>query len=171
MAGQNLRIEPLGVEHDRSAFSCGDDALDRYLREHAGQDLRRHLSTVFVLFDVTNGSVAGYYTLSACEVDPTGLPRDIAKRLPRRPMPATLIGRLAVDLGYRGRRLGKGLLADALIRASAASRDIGAMAVIVDAKDDRARGFYEHFGFRRFEDNPYRLFLPMSDAERHPADD
>lgn len=142
-------------------------SLDRYLREQARQDQRRRLSAIFVLVDVANGAIAGFYSLSASQVEPSSLPHDIAKRLPRRPVPATLLGRLAVDLGYRGRQLGRGLLADALIRAAGVSQEIGAMAVIVDAKDDRARTFYERHGFRRFEDDPYRLFVPMADAEQH----
>jgi GNAT superfamily N-acetyltransferase len=108
--------------------------------------------------------IAGYYTLSAFQVDPRSLPPEWARRLPRRPAPETLIGRLAIDLRYRGQGLGKGLLADALIRAAKASQEIGAMAVVVDAKDDPARTFYERYGFLQFDDNPFRLFLPMADA-------
>jgi GNAT superfamily N-acetyltransferase len=162
----NVCVELFHERHDRSAFSSGNDDLDRYLREQAGQDQRRRLSTVFVLFDIASDTVAGYYTLSACEIEPRSLPQEMAKRLPRRPMPATLIGRLATDLRYRGRGLGGLLLVNALTRTARASRDIGAMAVIVDAKDDQARAFYEHYEFQRFTDDPYRLFLPMADAER-----
>jgi GNAT superfamily N-acetyltransferase len=162
----SVHVELLDERHDRSAFSSGNDDLDRYLREQAGQDQRRRLSAVFVLLDVANDTVAGYYTLSACEIEPRALPEEIAKRLPRRPVPGTLIGRLATDLRYRGRGLGGMLLVNALTRSARASLDIGAMAVIVDAKDDQARAFYEHHAFQRFTDNPYRLFLPMADAER-----
>ena len=161
-----FRVEPLTTSHDRSSFSCGIEALDRYLREHAGQDQRRHLSTTFVLIDVAAGAVAGFCSLAASAVEPSRLPEQMAKRLPRRPLPVTLIGRLAVDLRYRGRALGRRLLADALIRAAVASRDIGAIAVIVDAKDDTARAFYERHGFQRFADDPMRLFMPMADVER-----
>jgi ribosomal protein S18 acetylase RimI-like enzyme len=166
VTARRLRIELLSQSHDRAAFSSGKDDLDRYFREQAGQDQRRRLSAVFVLYDVANDIVAGYYTLSACEIEPRSLPNEMAKRQPRRPVPATLIGRLATDLRYRGQRLGEMLLVNALTRAANASRGIGAMAVIVDAKDDQARGFYERYGFQRFADDPYRLFLPMSDAER-----
>jgi ribosomal protein S18 acetylase RimI-like enzyme len=163
---ERLHIELLNQSHDRAAFSSGNDDLDRYFREQAGQDQRRRLSAVFVLYDVANDLVAGYYTLSACEITPRSLPNKMAKRLPRRPVPATLIGRLATDLRYRGQGLGGMLLVNALTRAANASRGIGATAVIVDAKDDQARGFYERFGFQRFADDPYRLFIPMADAER-----
>ena len=166
MTDRRFRVALLDQCHDRAGFSSGNDALDRYFREQAGQDQKRRLSAIFVLYDAGNDIVAGYYTLSACEIEPRALPNEIAKRLPRRPLPATLVGRLATDLRYRGQALGGMLLVNALTRAVNASRGIGAMAVIVDAKDDPARGFYEHYGFRRFVDDPYRLFLPMADAER-----
>lgn len=165
MTARRLRIELLSQSHDRIAFSSGNADLDRYFREQAGQDQRRRLSAVFVLYDVAHDIVAGYYTLSACEIEPRTLPTEMAKRLPRRPVPATLIGRLATDLRYRGQGLGGMLLVNALTRAANASRSIGSMAVIVDAKDDGARGFCERYGFQRFADDPYRLFLPMADAE------
>lgn len=166
MTSRRLSVERLSNAHDRSQFSCGNADLDRYLREQARQDLRRHLSAVFVLFDSANTVVAGFYTLSACQIDPISLPPEMAKRLPRRPVPATLIGRFALDLRYRGQGLEGSFLTNALTRAVGASREIGAMAVVVDAKDDQARGFYERYEFQRFADNPYRLFLPMDDAER-----
>jgi GNAT superfamily N-acetyltransferase len=163
---RSFRVVPFSEEHNRAAFSCGNEALDRYLREQAGQDTRRHLSTVFVLFDTENNLVAGYYTLSACQLDPKSLPVQLARRLPRRPIPATLIGRFAVDLQHRGLGLGRSLLADALLRAAKVSQEVASMAVIVDAKDEAARAFYEHHGFRRFADDPYRLYLSIAEAER-----
>jgi GNAT superfamily N-acetyltransferase len=120
---------------------------------------------VFVLDAPDQDRVVGYYTLSACMIDAESLPLELARRLPRRPAPATLLGRLAVDDRYRGLGFGRVLLADALARAASASREVGAMAVVVDAKDDQARSFYERFGFRRLVDNPYRLFLRMSEIE------
>jgi GNAT superfamily N-acetyltransferase len=167
---RNLRVETLASLHDRAAFSCGVDALDRYLRDQAGQDQRRRLSAVFILSGVESHAILGYYTLSATKIDPHTLPPSVAKRLPRRPLPATLIGRLAVDLRYRGQGLGGVLLVNALARAAAASREVGAMAVIVEAKDEQSRAFYERYGFVRFEDEPLSLFLPMDDAERLAMD-
>lgn len=129
MLEREFRVEPLSDTHDRAAFSCGIEALDHYLRVLAGQDLRRGLSAVFVLLDVTKHQVAGFYTLSSTQVDAKSLPTDVVKRLPRRPAPATLLGRFAVDLRYRGMGIGGELLADALARAANASREVGAMAV------------------------------------------
>ena len=162
MAHERYRFEPLGSHHDRAAFSCGVEALDRYLHQQAGQDMRRHIAAVFVLNDAEASAIVGYYTLSATAVLATGLPPDVTKRLPRYPeLPAVLLGRLAIDIRYRGHRFGELLLIDALHRCRAVEQ-IAAMAVVVDAKDDAARTFYERYGFRRFVDDEYRLFLPMA---------
>ena len=166
VSNQEFRVERLSDTHDRSAFSCGNDAIDRYLREQAGQDQRRRISTSFVLIDVANGAVAGFYSLAASAVEPSSLPEETSKRLLRRPLPVTLLGRLAVDLGYSGQRLGSRLLADALIRAAVASSNVGSMSVIVGAKDDAVREFYERHGFQPFADDPLRLFIPMADVAR-----
>jgi GNAT superfamily N-acetyltransferase len=155
-------IEALERRHDRKAFSCGQADLDRYLKQQARQDARRRAAATFVAVERGQAVVVGYYSLSATGVPLRDLPPQTAARLPRYPLlPATLLGRLAVDRNHQGRKLGELLLADALQRSLAQSDEIGSMAVIVDAIDDRARSFYEHFQFIPFPDQPRRLFLPM----------
>jgi GNAT superfamily N-acetyltransferase len=111
-------IALLSPDHDRMAFSCGVDALDRYLKSQASQDTRRHIANCFVASPENTSVVAGYYTFSAASIPVVDLPEDQAKRLPRYPvLPAALIGRLAVDRHYRGRNLGAALLFDAIERA------------------------------------------------------
>lgn len=161
VSGGRLQIELLGPQHDRAAFSSGVAALDDYLQQYAWQDMRRRLSAVYVLVNPSQNQIAGYYTLSAFAVEPRELPLDVARKLPRRQVPTYLLGRLAVDMGYRQQGFGKRLLIDALRRAFDGSQRIAAMAVIVDAKDDAARAFYEHYGFQRFTTDPYRLFIMM----------
>jgi ribosomal protein S18 acetylase RimI-like enzyme len=156
-----FQIELLEAHHDRAAFSSGVDALDNYLRQYAWQDARRHLSAVYVLVDPSENRIAGYYTLSAFAIEPREFPLDVSRKLPRRQVPTYLLGRLAVDMDYRQQGFGKRLLVDALQRALEGSRSIAAMAVIVDAKDDTARAFYERYGFRRFTTDPHRLFIMM----------
>lgn len=108
-------------------------------------------------------TVAGYYSLSATGVPVNDLPPETAARFPRYPLlPATLLGRLAVDRAHQGRKLGEFLLADALHRSLDQSTSIGSIAVVVDAIDDQARAFYEHFEFLALPDQPRRLFLPMA---------
>ena len=163
----DLVFEPLNDHHDRAAFSCGVEALDRYLKQQASQDLRRRVAAVFVAHEPSAPGVAGYYTLSAFGIAPGALPPEITRRLPRYdPLPATLIGRLAVDRRYQGQGLGRQLLMDALERGFSLTPQIASMAVVVEAKDDAARAFYERFGFQRFLDREYRLYLPMTTVAR-----
>jgi len=166
-APSNLHIEPLGKTHDRAAFSCGVPALDQYLQRQAGQDARRYAAAPFVLCEGDSTAVLGFYTLSAISVDVGELPDETARKLPRYPeIPATLIGRLAVDQRRRGERLGEFLLMDALHRSLRQAGAIAAAAVVVDAMDDHARSFYEAYDFRIFPDRPNRMFLPMTAVKK-----
>jgi GNAT superfamily N-acetyltransferase len=166
-----LRIEPLTRDYDRAAFSCGIEPLDRYLRQQARQDATKRAAAPFVLLTLEN-RIAGYYTLSAATIIVTDLAPAIVKKYkwPRYPeLPATLIGRLAIDLAFRGQGLGELLLLDAMKRAWS-QVEIASLAVLVDAKDDRARQFYLRYGFLEFLDRPNRLFLPMKTIEKLFAD-
>lgn len=156
-----LIIEPLDRMHDRRAFSCGTSALDRYLGQQAGQDVRRRIARVFVCTAEDNGTVLGFYTLSALSIDPRSLPESPGRKLPRHPVPCALIGRLAVDTSVHGQGVGHMLLADAIERTIGASATLAIHAMIVDAKDDAAKRFYVDFGFLPLQDNPMRLFLPL----------
>jgi GNAT superfamily N-acetyltransferase len=158
----SLRVEALGSHHDRNSFASGVEPLDRYFRSQAGQDARKNMAAPFVLV-LPDGTVAGYYTLSSTAVKLAELPAETTRRLPRYPLvPATLLGRLAVDERYRARGHGRFLLADALFRASRS--EIASFAVIVDAKDEGARRFYERESFLPFPDQPMRLFRAMADV-------
>jgi GNAT superfamily N-acetyltransferase len=138
--------------------------LDRYLRTQAGQDARKHIAAPFVLV-LPDGAIAGFYTLSATSVNLAALPAETTRKLPRYPIvPATLLGRLAVDRRYRAQGYGRFLLADALFRSLRS--EIASFAVIVDAKDDDARRFYERESFLSFPDQPMKLLRPMADLAR-----
>lgn len=164
--GSGLRIEPLGTLHDRGVFSCGIEALDRYFQKFAGQDVKRRVAATFVLI-IGHHEVAGYYTLSSTAIPLEDLPAALARKLPKyKYVPATLLGRLAVSKKHQGHKLGDVLLTDALRRSLRQSHEVGAMAVVVDAKDDAARSFYRHYGFIPFPETPYRLFLPMDTIEK-----
>lgn len=155
-------IVPLNDSHDRRIFSCGIDALDRYFQNQAGQDQRRRIAACFVLADRERSRIAGYYTLSAYSVVGEALPESLQKKLPKYgQIPCTLLGRLAVDDEYRERSIGRHLLSDALQRALIHSAQVASWAVIVDAKNDAAHGFYKKHGFIALPDSPRRLFLPM----------
>lgn len=160
---EGLIIAPLAPEHDRHAFSCGVDVLDRYLQTQASQDIRRHVANWFIASPGESTIIAGYYTLSAASIPISDLPEERGRKLPRYPVvPAALIGRLAVDERYRGRKLGAALLFDAIERAVRA--DTAVFALVVDAKDEQAMRFYQHHEFQAFERNPAKLFLPVATA-------
>lgn len=158
------RVEVLGAQHDRSAFESGVEPLDRYFRLQAGQDARKNMAAPFVLV-LPDGVIGGYYTLSATSVNVAELPAQITRKLPRYPLvPATLLGRLAVDRRHQGKGYGRFLLADALFRS--VRSEIASFAVIVDAMDESARRFYERESFLPFPDQPMKLFRPMADIEQ-----
>ncbi|MGK7949533.1 MAG: GNAT family N-acetyltransferase [Xenococcaceae cyanobacterium] len=149
-------------KHQRNQFNCGVESLDRYIVKFASQDLKRKAATVFVLVDSPCEDVIAYYTLSSFTLEAQELTPSLAKKLPRYPLlPATMLGRLAVDRNYRGKNLGKLMLVDALKRAFTVSKQIASLAVVVEAIDSRAVSFYQKYGFTSFDSNPNRLYLPM----------
>ncbi len=157
-----ITVEPLGRQHDRTAFHCGSKALDRYLKQQAWQDADKRVAAPFVAVDPPDKLVLGYYTLSASVLTLADLPDDLARKLPRYPqLPVTLLGRLAVDQATKGQGLGEHLLLDALNRSLTHADQIAAMAVVVDARDESAASFYRRFGFIALQAEPSRLFLPM----------
>lgn len=159
-------IEPLGSQHDRAAFSCGEPALDAYLQRQASQDIRRRVAQVFVAIGDAPAKIAGYYRLSAASFEKDELPPALAKRLPHYPVPAAVLGRLAIDHGQQGRGLCETLLLDAIRRFVRASTVIAVYAIVVDAKNERARMFYERYGFQAFASASRRLFLPLETVEK-----
>jgi predicted GNAT family N-acyltransferase len=162
-SGVEYRIEPLGPRHDRAGFSCGVPALDMYMQRQARQDLERKLAAVFVLTSDST-TVAGFYTLSAHSILTVDLPENYSKRLPRFPLPVTLLGRMAVSASLQGQRLGEFLLMHALERAWIGSQQVASWAVVVDAKAG-AREFYLKHDFIALPAQPHRLFLAMATIE------
>ena len=158
--------EHLASKHDRTEFSCGVEALDRYLRTQALQDVHKRVAAAFVLTP-DGKTVAGFYTLSAHTVTLVDLPSNIAKKLPRYPdVPATLLGRLAVNRTFQGRGVGALLLMDAFKRVLAASREVASAAIVVDAKDEAAQQFYLRHEFISLPQQPNRLLYPVASIAR-----
>lgn len=162
----DLAVVQLDDRHQRAAFTCGVDALDRYLQTQAGQDVRRRANGVFVLIDPKQAeTVLGYYTLCATALPPGAIPDAARKHIPRYPLvSATLIGRLAIVKSRQGQRLGAVLLADALRRTLASAETVGSSMIVVDALDDDAAAFYAAHGFVRLPES-LRLVLPMRVVE------
>ena len=166
MAKPRLIIEALGSEHDRTDFSCGEPALDTYLQRQASQDIKRRIARVFVALGDTPAKILGFYSLSAASFEKNALPAPLGKRLPHYPVPAAVLGRLAIDQSCQSQGLGEILLLDAIHRVTHASKAMAVYAIIVDAKNDRARTFYERYGFLSFPTTPSRLFLPLETFDK-----
>ena len=161
-SGSELVIEPLNRNHNRTAFNCGIESLDRYLQHQANQDIKRRVSRVFVVRSRQDDTrVLGYYTLSTLSIDLSVLPEKLAKKLPKHPIPAALIGRLAVDVSAQGKGIGKMLLSNAIKRTLAISDDIAIYAIVVDAINEQAESFYMQYGFAHLASEGKRLFLSL----------
>ena len=158
----SFKVQPLDASaHRREQFSCESPELTDFLRTRARKEIKAKALACFVLVPTDDqGRIAGFYTLSATSILLEKLPAELAKKLPRYPrIPATLIGRLARDLSFKGAGLGDMLMLDALKRSYENSAVIGAAAIVVDPKDDTARRFYAEFGFQPLHDRS--MFLPM----------
>jgi predicted GNAT family N-acyltransferase len=159
-----LRFEPLDKrKHDRAAFSCGQESLDRYLKERATQEIKKRVAAVYVLTP-DGKTIAGYYTLSQYTIEAGELPPELVQQLhlPRYDkLPATLLGRLARSKQFKGHGLGELLLMGALQKALEHSRNIASVAVAVDAFDGNAHAFYRRYGFIDVPNHLNRLFIPM----------
>jgi GNAT superfamily N-acetyltransferase len=162
-----IAIEPLGAQHERLRFNSGNASLDQYIRQQAGQDTRRDLARVWVAVgDENPARILGYFTLSATSVSREDFPNDLGKRLPKYPIPAALVGRLAVDREYAGIGLGRALLGSAIGMLLGVSRTMAFTVVVVDPIDERAAAFYRRFGFQAFGSAHGRMFLSV--ASQHP---
>lgn len=151
----------LTKDHDRNSFHCGVPALNDYLKKYALQNQNKYAARTYV---ATRGTrIVGYYSLAYGSVSLEEAPQTIKAGLPRHPIPVILLARLAVDSNEQGRGLGAGLLKDALLRTIQASEIAGLRAMLVHAKDNSAKRFYEKFGFKPSPIDAYHLFLKLSD--------
>ena len=164
-APDSFRIERLDpAKHRREVFRCESAALTDFIQRQARREMEARTSACFVLVPESDSSrIAGYYTLSQASVTLGKLPAELTKKLPRYPeLGATLIGRLARDLEWRGARVGGLLLVDALRRCVRHSEQAGAVVVVTDPKDEKARAFYASYGFQALDES--RMFIPMNAA-------
>lgn len=156
-------MELLNSALNKKDFRCGKEMLDNYLHSRASQDVKRKLCVVFAMFEDT--TIKGYYTLSNASMPAELMPETVKKKMPRsyEALPVTLLGRLAIDVKFKGQGLGGIILLDALKRSfDIANKSLGSIGVIVDPLDDDAIAFYEKFGFILLPDSG-KMFLPMAD--------
>ncbi len=166
-----LFVERLGRHHHRASFRSGKDGLDEWSKRSAGQaDRRQNSARVWVLCDddIDNGrSPLGYYALVAHAVNVAEGPNTMSHGQPRGfPIGAVLLARLAIDAQHQSRGFGTRLLADAVRRIAAADEHVAVPLLVVDAIDEQAAAFYEHFGFERFPTDRLRLGARLKDIHR-----
>jgi GNAT superfamily N-acetyltransferase len=148
--------------HDCAGFDCGIGFLNEYLAGFATQHRRRGISQTYVLVDPAAPAVVlGYYALSAAQIDVEQISVADRKRLPRYPIPCFRMGRLASRSDQQRKGYGRLLIGCAVERCLKARENIASFALIVDAKDDRAKAFYEHYGFVACTDQRRTLYLPL----------
>jgi len=164
-SGTAFIIEPLDpAKHRRESFKCEVEALNDFLQKRARKEMEADISACFVLVPQEKPEqIAGYYTLSSASILRTELPEALLKKLPRYTrMPATLLGRLARSLEFKGQHIGNRLMVSALSRAVEGARQVASWAVVTDPKDEKARSFYEEFGFKPL--TAERMFVTMKDV-------
>jgi len=159
-----VAIELLAAHHQRAGFDCGEPALNEFLSRQAGQLGRKGFGKTCVALAADGLAVVGFVTLSAGQVETQSLPAKL--RLPRYPVPMLRIGRLAVDSRAQGQGTGRQLLCFALQLALEFSRSVGLSAVVIDAKHNKARVYYQAMGFTSTLDDPLCLYLPLTVLEK-----
>ena len=155
-----LRIEPIDKKHHVKGFDCGRESLNTYLGRFALKNDQNNISKTFVLVD-NNGVVQGYYSICSASIEFDDLPKELAGKLPRYPVPAARLARLAIADSMKGNGMGAWLLIDSLQRIHSASIEIGIKFVIVDALDEKAKAFYLHHGFQSIPGYDLNLVLPI----------
>lgn len=144
-------------------FNCGQPALNQFLQRYALLNQKANSAQTYVCCQT--GVVVGFYSLAAGSVEPESAPPRVMKGLARHPVPVLILARLAVDQNHQGKGLGKALLRDALLRTAQAADIAGIRCLLVHAKDDAARKWYEAWEFEPSPTDPYHLFLLLKDIK------
>lgn len=156
--------QPLAAAHSLDGFACGEATLDEWLKRRAMSNQLSGASRAFVVAD-QNSRVFGYYAMAAGAVAHPMATSSVRRNMPD-PIPVMVLGRLAVDHRAHGNKLGASLLQDAVNRAVVVSQNAGVRAMLVHALHDRAKAFYEHYGFQSSPLNPMTLMLSLNAGGR-----
>lgn len=157
-------IEKLSAKHNSQNFDCGQPNLNTFLLRYALQSQQSDSATTYVA--CIDERVIGYYSLTVGSVAHKDAPERIIKGIAKYPIPVIILARLAVDKDEQGKGIGKGLLKNALQRVAQAADIIGVRALLVHAKDEQARLWYEQFDFDSSPTDPLHLFLSLKDIRK-----
>jgi GNAT superfamily N-acetyltransferase len=157
---------PLSERDECSQFDCGRDSLNGWFRRHAWQNHVSGVSRVSVISDTATGLIVGYVTLSAAQIEREFLAKAHRRNKPD-PVPATLLGQLAIDKAYHGQGHARSLLLFALTAALRASYEVGSFGVLTHPIDEQIRQFYRRWGFEDVPFDPRRsMIVRMADLEK-----
>ena len=162
----DLSIVLLDKQHNRTNFDCGEKSLNDFIRKYAGQNMRSRFNITYVLLKNGENDILAYYSMSAGQIRREDAPDEILRRLPKYPIPAVLLGRLAVDKRYGGQRYGSIMLVDLFQRAVSVSDALGVYAIEVYALNPLACSFYKKHGFQSLKDDQSHLYLPIATATK-----
>ncbi len=165
-----METKPLDKLQDRASFDCGVEPLNDYLKKYALQNQKKDAARTYVVTTEEN-RIVGYYTLVFGSVLFEEATAEISAGLGKYPISVILLARLAIDVSEKGKGLSKALMRDALLRAVRASEIAGLRAVLVHAKDETAKNFYEKLGFQPSPHNEFHLFLKISDIRASLANE
>jgi predicted N-acetyltransferase YhbS len=162
--------QPLSAKDDRESFDCGRESLNLWFRRHAWRNQEAGVSRTNVICDSTDGTIAGYVSLSAAQIERAHLPKSAQRNRPD-PLPALLLGQLAIDHRHQGKGYARSLMLFALETAMRFSKEIGCFGVLTHPLDDRVRDFYVRFGFETLPFDPGRsMIVRIIDLERNGFD-
>lgn len=156
---------PIEATDNTTEFDSGEESLDRFLADRALTNHLAGLGRCYVCVDADTDKIIGYYTLSAVAVEHADLPGKVRRNAPN-PVPAVLMGRLAIDVKAQGSGLGRFLVRDAILSTLAAADRIGVRILFVHALHEQAASFYEKLGFRRSPTDQLHLYLLLADARK-----
>lgn len=163
MTSNYAPVRKLAATDQVDAFDCGQAALNQFLQRYALVNQKAHSAQTYVCCQ--GDVVVGFYSLVVGSVDPQAAPSRVMKELARHPVPVMTLARLAVDQEHQGQGLGQALLKDALLRTAQAADIAGIRCLLVHAKDDAARRWYESWEFEPSSTDPYHLFLMLKDLK------
>jgi GNAT superfamily N-acetyltransferase len=157
---------PLAETDDRDSFDCGRESMDHWFRRHGWTNHAGGISRVNVVCDSVTDRIIGYVTLSAAQIERSSLPKSHQRNKPD-PLPATLLGQLAIHRNHQGRGYARPLLLFALRASLRASRSVGSWGVTTHPLDDAVRKFYARHGFQDLPFDPRRaMIVRMADLEK-----
>lgn len=156
-------VNKLSAADNVDAFDCGSPALNQFLQRYALLNQKANSAQTYVC--CVEGAVVGFYSLVVGSVDPESAPSRVSKGLARHPVPVMILARLAVDQAHQRKGLGQALLKDALLRTAQAADIAGIRTLLVHAKDDAARQWYESWEFEPSPSDAYHLFLILKDLK------